>query len=42
MFQLVSAIYGYMMATGTGFFILFFVVLFKSLVNRENKFLPVK
>ena len=42
MFQLVIAIYGYMMATGIGFFILLFVVLFKSLVYRENKLLSVK
>jgi hypothetical protein len=42
MFQLVIAVYGYVMATGIDCFILLFVVLFKSLVNSENKLLPVK
>ena len=42
MFQLVVAIYGYIMATGIDWFILVFVVLFKSLVNSENKSLTVK
>jgi hypothetical protein len=42
MFQLVIAIYGYIMATGILCFILIFVVLFESLVNSENKPLPVK
>jgi len=42
MFQLVIAVYGYMMSTGIDCCILVFVVLFKSLVNSENKSLTVK
>jgi hypothetical protein len=41
MFQLVIAVYGYVMATGIDGFIFIFVVLFKSLVNSENKPLPI-
>ena len=37
MFQLVIAVYGYIMATGIGCFVLLFVVLFKRPVNSENK-----
>jgi len=42
MFQLVIAVYGDVMATGIDCFILIFVMLSKSLVNSENKLLPVK
>jgi hypothetical protein len=42
MFQLVITVYGYIMATGIGCCIVLFVVLFKRLVNSENKPLPVK
>jgi hypothetical protein len=38
----VIAVYGDIMATGIGGFILLFVVLFKRLVDSENKPLPVK
>jgi len=41
MFQLVIAVYDYIMAPGIDCLILVFVVLFKSLVNSQNKPLPV-